>query len=83
LLLPFVVIRLIAVERDTGALTLMLQAPVRFRAVIAAKGVALLVGWMIAFIPGALALIWWRALHVISTRRKLPSSWLGICCVAW
>ena len=63
LLFPFVVIRLIAVERETGALKLMLQAPLSFRAVIAAKGVALIVGWSIAFIPGVVALIWWCALH--------------------
>ena len=37
LLFPFVVIRLIAVERQTGSLALMLQAPVSFTRVIAAK----------------------------------------------
>jgi ABC-2 type transport system permease protein len=63
LLFPFVVIRLIAVERETGALMLMLQAPVSFRAVVAAKGVALIVSWLVAFVPGAIALIWWCALH--------------------
>jgi ABC-type transport system involved in multi-copper enzyme maturation permease subunit len=63
LLFPFVVIRLIAVERETGALMLMLQAPVSFRAVIAAKGVALIVGWLIAFVPGFIALAWWCAMH--------------------
>ncbi|MEO8336333.1 MAG: ABC transporter permease subunit [bacterium] len=63
LLFPFVVIRLIAVERETGALSLMLQAPVRFRVVVAAKAVALLLGWLLAFIPGAVALAWWCAMH--------------------
>ncbi|MDB4889517.1 MAG: hypothetical protein JWL61_1372 [Gemmatimonadetes bacterium] len=61
LLFPFVVIRLIAVERESGALMLMLQAPPSFRAVIAAKGVALLLGWCTALVPGGVALIWWRA----------------------
>jgi hypothetical protein len=60
LLFPFVVIRLVAAERETGALTLILQAPVPLRAVIAAKGIALLVGWMVAGLPGLLALAWWR-----------------------
>jgi ABC-type transport system involved in multi-copper enzyme maturation permease subunit len=63
LLFPFVVIRLIAVERETGALMLMLQAPPSFRVVIAAKGVALMIGWLAAFVPGAIALIWWSAMH--------------------
>jgi ABC-2 type transport system permease protein len=63
LLFPFVVIRLIAVERETGALMLMLQVPLRFRAVITAKGAALIVGWLIAFMPGVLALAWWCAMH--------------------
>ncbi|HET7456626.1 MAG TPA: ABC transporter permease subunit [Gemmatimonadaceae bacterium] len=62
LLLPFVVIRLVASEKETGALALMLQAPVRFGAVIAAKGVALLVGWLVAGIPGLVALATWRAI---------------------
>ncbi|MEO8619624.1 MAG: ABC transporter permease, partial [bacterium] len=63
LLFPFVVIRVFAVERETGALILMLQAPVRLGAAIAAKGVALAVGWVIAGIPGMIALVWWRTLH--------------------
>lgn len=60
LLFPFVVIRLIAVEKETGALTLMLQAPARFGEIIAAKGLALLIGWMIAGAPGLIALAMWR-----------------------
>lgn len=63
LLFPFVVIRLIAVERETGALMLMLQAPLRLGAIVAAKGFALMVGWMVAGIPGLLALLWWCFLH--------------------
>ena len=63
LLFPFVVIRLVAVERETGALKLMLQAPFTFRALIAAKAVALILGWLIAFVPGAIALVWWCSIH--------------------
>jgi ABC-type transport system involved in multi-copper enzyme maturation permease subunit len=63
LLFPFVVIRLIAMERETGALILMLQAPLRFRALIATKGLALLIGWLAAGIPGLFALVWWCAMH--------------------
>src|SRR4029077_14377334 len=46
LLFPFVVIRPVAVEKQTGALTLMLQAPARFASIVAAKGTALIIGWM-------------------------------------
>jgi ABC-2 type transport system permease protein len=62
LLLPFVVIRMFAVERDTGALMLVLQWPLRLRAVMAAKAAALMAGWLVAGIPGALALVWWHSM---------------------
>jgi ABC-type transport system involved in multi-copper enzyme maturation permease subunit len=61
LLLPFVVIRLFANERQTGALALSLQLPVPFRLVILSKAVALLLGWFVAFLPGLLALLVWRS----------------------
>jgi hypothetical protein len=63
LLFPFVVIRLIAVERETGALVLMLQAPACFVAVISAKGVALLLAWIAAGLPGLAALTWWSLMQ--------------------
>src|SRR2546423_371881 len=62
LLFPFVVIRLIANEKQTGALTLTLQAPASFNTVIVAKGIALLVAWMVAGLAGALALLLWRSM---------------------
>lgn len=62
LLFPFVVIRLLASEKQTGALTLSLQLPVPFRTVIGAKGAALLLAWAAAGIPGAMALMIWRGL---------------------
>ncbi|MEP6617783.1 MAG: ABC transporter permease [bacterium] len=63
LLFPFVVIRLVAAERETGALILMLQAPVRFRELMAAKGVALAIGWLVAGVPGLIALVWWSGMR--------------------
>src|SRR5690242_9312744 len=62
LLFPFVVIRLFAVERQSGALTLLLQAPGSFASAIAAKGVALLAGWILTSIPGLVALSLWRGM---------------------
>jgi ABC-2 type transport system permease protein len=60
LLFPFVVIRLVADEKQTGALALLLQAPGSFAIAIAAKGIALIVGWVVAFLPGISALVYWR-----------------------
>ena len=41
LLFPFVVIRLVASDKETGALALMLQSPAKFWVTITAKGLAL------------------------------------------
>jgi len=61
LLFPFVAIRLIAAEKSSDALKLMLQWPVRLGAQIAAKAVALLVAWTISLIPFAVALALWKS----------------------
>jgi hypothetical protein len=61
LLFPFVVIRLVAEDRETGALLLMLQAPARFAATMTAKGCVLLGSWVVAGLPGLVALGMWRA----------------------
>jgi ABC-2 type transport system permease protein len=62
LLFPFVVIRLIANEKQTGALALMLQAPASFYTVVAIKGVALVIAWLVAGIVGAAALVLWSGM---------------------
>lgn len=61
LLFPFVVIRLIANEKQTGALALTLQSPLPFAATMTAKLVALLAAWLVAGLAGAVALLTWRA----------------------
>ena len=60
LLFPFVVIRLIANEKQTGALALTLQSPMPFAATMAAKLVALFTAWLVAGLAGAIALLTWR-----------------------
>ncbi len=60
LLFPFVAIRLIAAERAGGAWKLMLQSPCGMGAMLAAKGVALLAGWLLAWVPGLFALLLWK-----------------------
>ncbi len=60
LLFPFVAIRLVAQEKESGALKLMLQSPASTVEMMAAKGFALLIGWTIALIPGFLAVMLWK-----------------------
>jgi ABC-type transport system involved in multi-copper enzyme maturation permease subunit len=61
LLFPFVAIRLIAAEKESGALKLLLQLPSSLAAKITAKGLVLLAGGVLAWIPGLIALIIWRS----------------------
>src|SRR5262249_60790074 len=60
LLFPFVAIRLVASEKESGALKLMLQAPASIGQALAAKAVVVLAGWLLAWTPGVLALALWR-----------------------
>jgi ABC-2 type transport system permease protein len=62
LLFPFVVIRLFASEKQTGSLALSLQMPASFNLVIAAKGAALVIAWIVAGAAGALALVLWSTI---------------------
>jgi len=60
LLFPFVAIRLVSAEKESGALKLMLQAPGSIWESLAAKGAVILAGWLIAWTPGLLALLLWK-----------------------
>lgn len=60
LLFPFVAIRMVSAEKESGALKLMLQAPVSLGKMLAAKGLVLVAGWVIAWTPGLLALVLWK-----------------------
>ena len=60
LLLPFVAIRLIAAEKESGALKLALQLPASLGAQLVAKFLALSAGWLVAWLPGLLAMALWR-----------------------
>ena len=61
LLFPFVAIRLVASEKASDALKLMLQWPVSLGAQIAAKAAALVVAWLVSLIPFALAMGLWTS----------------------
>jgi hypothetical protein len=60
-LLPFVAIRLVAGDRQSGALKLELQRGMSPFARIAAKAAVLLAGWMIAMLPPLSAILIWRS----------------------
>lgn len=60
-LLPFVAIRLISAEKQSGALKLMLQLPGSLNTKMIAKGLVILGGWLVALAPGLLAIALWKA----------------------
>ena len=60
-LLPFVAIRLVAGDRQSGALKLELQHPMPAIARMTAKGLVLLAGWIIASLPPVIAVVMWRS----------------------
>jgi len=62
LLFPFIAIRLIAAEKASGGLKLLVQLPYRLTHLIAAKFAAVIAAWLIALIPLISALLWWALL---------------------
>jgi ABC-2 type transport system permease protein len=60
-LLPFVAIRLVAGDRQSGALKLELQQGMSPFARIAAKALVLLAGWLVAMLPSFSAILLWRS----------------------
>jgi hypothetical protein len=59
-LLPFVAIRLVAGDRESGALKLELQQGMTSLTRIAAKAIVLLAGWLIAMLPPLSAILLWK-----------------------
>ena len=61
LLFPFVAIRLIAGEKENGALKLLLQLPGTLATKVSTKGVVLAIAWIISWVPALLAMLLWRS----------------------
>jgi ABC-type transport system involved in multi-copper enzyme maturation permease subunit len=59
-LFPFVAIRVIAAEKQSGALKLLLQLPGSLAAKLSAKALILLLAWLVTLLPGLLALGLWK-----------------------
>lgn len=60
-LFPFVAIRIIAAEKQSGGLKLLLQLPGGLATKVGAKALVLLAGWIVTLLPGLLAIVLWRS----------------------
>ncbi len=60
-LFPFVAIRVIAAEKQSGGLKILLQLPGSLAAKISAKALVLLAAWLVTLIPGVFALVLWKS----------------------
>ena len=95
LLFPFVAIRMISAEKESGALKLLLQLPGSLLAKVSIKSFVLLCAWLIAWLPGLAAILLWRSYggHVYAPEtlnlllghllRGLLSGALAICFAAF
>ncbi len=72
LLFPFVAIRSLGREKETGALRLLLQLPYRVPTLIAAKMTAIFGAWLVALIPAASAVVIWA---VLGGQQRRSSHW--------
>jgi ABC-2 type transport system permease protein len=62
LLFPFVAIRVLGQEKESGALRLLIQLPYRSSTLMAVKLVAVLAAWVFSSVPAFSALAIWRML---------------------
>lgn len=62
LLFPFVAIRVLGQEKESGALRLLLQLPYRYATLVSAKLCAVLAAWCLVSIPALSALAIWTML---------------------
>src|SRR5215216_6061670 len=62
LLFPFVAIRALGQEKETGALRLLVQLPYRSSTLVVMKLVAVILAWLFASLPALSALAVWRTL---------------------
>jgi ABC-type transport system involved in multi-copper enzyme maturation permease subunit len=60
-LFPFVAIRMIAAEKESGGLKLLLQLPGSLAMKVSAKALVLMAGWMVTLLPGVLAIVLWKS----------------------
>lgn len=61
LLFPFVAIRMLSAEKESGGLKLLLQLPGSLATKMTAKAVALIGGWLVTLLPGLAAIVLWKS----------------------
>ncbi|MGB8509519.1 MAG: ABC transporter permease subunit [Pyrinomonadaceae bacterium] len=61
LLFPFVAIRMLSAEKESGGLKLLLQLPGSLATKITAKALVLFGGWFVALLPGLAAMVLWKS----------------------
>jgi len=61
LLFPFVAIRMVSAEKESGALKLLLQLPGTLVSKVTAKALVLLFAWIVSWVPGVVAIVLWRS----------------------
>lgn len=62
LLFPFVAIRVLGQEKESGALRLLVQLPYRIPTLVMLKLVAVVLAWLLVSLPALSALVVWRVL---------------------
>lgn len=77
LLFPFIAIRLIAAEKASGGLKLLIQLPYRLSDLVAVKFAAVTAAWLIALIPVLSAVVWWALLGGHLDTRETAALMLG------
>ena len=70
LLFPFVAIRVLGLEKESGALRLLVQMPYRSSTLVAAKLAAVLAAWVLSTVASLTALVIWRLLGATCPLRK-------------
>jgi ABC-2 type transport system permease protein len=76
-LLPFVAIRLVGEEKQSGSLKLLQQLPLGSARLVAIKAAALAVGWLLATLPALSAMLIWVALGGHLSGPELAAVLLG------
>ncbi len=77
LLYPFVAIRAVAGEKESGAWKLLLQSPASVGTMLASKVAVLSAGFLVAFVPGLLALALWGSYGGHLAARETLNLFLG------
>jgi ABC-2 type transport system permease protein len=83
LLLPFVAIRVIVHERESGAWKLLVQGPASIPLQLMVKLLVLIAGWCLAWLPAIVALVLWVTHGNHLDWRETLSVLLGHALFAW